>query len=249
MRARPDGPEDPCNRPRLHVARAITTTPNQPENYARPGPNVGYATVPDDQLLSGLFGGGGAAGELGDRALLQAMLDFELALTRALVKAHLAPAAAAEELASACDASLFDLGEIGRSSGEKGTPVPGMLSALRARVGDEAAASVHLGATSQDVVDTATMLVAHRALGPVVDDLRAAADACSMLADRHRATIEAGRTLLQQALPITFGLKAALWLSALDSVLAELGRVREEVLGGAARRRGRDAVRPRRLRS
>lgn len=193
--------------------------------------------MPGDQLLSGLFGGGRASAELSDRAFLQAMLDIELALSRALEKAGLAPAGAADELAGACDASLFDLKEIGRSSGEKGTPVPGMLSALRARLGDEAAASVHLGATSQDVVDTAMMLVAQRALGPVIEDLRRAADGCAALADGHRTTIEAGRTLLQQALPITFGLKAAAWLAALDGARDELLRVREEgvalQLGGA----------------
>ncbi len=205
--------------------------------YGRPSPNVGYALVPDDKLFSGLFGGGHASGELTDRALLQAMLDFELALSRALVNAGLVPAGAAEELARACDANLFSLEEIGRSAGDKGTPVPGMLSALRARVGDEAAASVHLGATSQDVVDSAVMLVAKRALGPVIEDLRAVADTCAVLADRYRGTVEAGRTLLQQALPVTFGLKAATWLSGLDGVLDELIRVREEglavQLGGA----------------
>ena len=193
--------------------------------------------MPDDQLLSGLFGGGGAAAEVGDRAFLQAMLDFELALARALVNAGLAPASAADELAGACDASRFDLAEIGQTAGEKGTPVPGMLSALRSRLSEDAAASVHLGATSQDVVDTAVMLVARRALEPVIGDLRRAADACAALAGEHRTTIEAGRTLLQQALPVTFGLKAALWLSALDGVLDELIRVRGEglavQLGGA----------------
>src|SRR5438445_11862033 len=97
------------------------------------------APVPDDKVFSGLFGGGRAAGELTDRAFLQAMLDFELALMGALVIAGLAPPGAAEELARSSDATLFDLGEIGRSTGDKGTPVPGMLSALRARLSDEAA--------------------------------------------------------------------------------------------------------------
>src|SRR5207248_3264376 len=89
----------------------------------------------------------------------------------------------------------------------------------------------------QDVVDTASMLVAKRALGPVLDDLSRAANACAELADGHRLTLMAGRTLLQQAAPITFGLKAAHWLVGLSGAHKELVEVRERVLalqfGGA----------------
>jgi 3-carboxy-cis,cis-muconate cycloisomerase len=161
------------------------------------------------------------ADEVSDRAWLQAMLDFEAALARAV-----APPAAAEAIAAACVAEGFDAAEIGRSAADKGTPVPGLLAALRAKLPDEAAAHVHRGATSQDVVDTAAMLVAKRALGPLLEDLDAAADACAGLADRYRDAPMAGRTLLQQAAPITFGLKAAGWLSGLDEVRAELADMR-----------------------
>ena len=95
------------------------------------------------------------AEEVSDRAWLQAMLDFEAALARAV-----APAEAAEAIAAACVAEGYDVAEIGRSAADKGTPVPGLLAALRARLPDAAAAEVHRGATSQDVVDTAAMLVA-----------------------------------------------------------------------------------------
>ena len=116
-------------------------------------------------LLSGLFSRGAVADEVSDLALLKAMLDVELALSRALVHAGLAPPEAAEELSQAVlDPSTFDLGELGRATGEQGTPVSGLLSVLRARLSDEAAAYLHIGATSQDVVDTAVMLVAKRAL-------------------------------------------------------------------------------------
>jgi 3-carboxy-cis,cis-muconate cycloisomerase len=165
------------------------------------------------------------------------MLDFELALMRALVHAGLAPQTAADELAGASDASALDIGAIGRSSGEKGTPVPGLLSALRERVGEIAAAHLHQGATSQDVVDTAVMLIARRSLSPVLDDLAGAADACATLAQANRDALEPGRTLLQQALPLTFGLKAAGWLAALDTVRSELSYQRDHLLaiqlGGA----------------
>jgi 3-carboxy-cis,cis-muconate cycloisomerase len=172
------------------------------------------------------------AAEVNDRAWLQAMLDFEAALAQAV-----APTDAAEAIATACVADRFDLAEIGRTVADKGTPVPGLLAALRAKLPDDAAAHVHRGATSQDVVDTAAMLVARRALAPLLEDLGAAAGACAALAERFRDAPMAGRTLLQQAAPVTFGLKAAGWLSGLDEVRAELFDMRENglavQLGGA----------------
>jgi 3-carboxy-cis,cis-muconate cycloisomerase len=190
-----------------------------------------------NELFSGLYGRGCMQEQVSDRAFLQAMLDTELALARALVACALAPPEAAEELAAACDAAGFDLDEIGRSTGEQGTPVPGLLAALRNRLGEAGAAQLHRGATSQDIVDTAMMLVAHRALGPLLEDLGAAGDACAALAARHRDSPVTGRTLLQQALPLTFGLKAAQWLSGIDAACAELVDVRSSVLavqlGGA----------------
>jgi 3-carboxy-cis,cis-muconate cycloisomerase len=190
-------------------------------------------------LLSGLYGGGRGdmRAQVSDRAFVQAMLDVELALSRALVHCGLAPSESASELALACDAAAFDLDALARSTAEKGTPVPALLSALRERVGDTAAAHLHRGATSQDIVDSAIMLLARRALGPLIDELTRAADACAALAERHRESLIVGRTLLQQALPLTFGLKAAQWLSGLDGACAELVEVRERVLavqlGGA----------------
>jgi 3-carboxy-cis,cis-muconate cycloisomerase len=167
-----------------------------------------------------------------DRAWLQAMLDFEAALARAS-----APPEAASVIAAACQADDFDIAEIGRSAADKGTPVPGLLSALRARLPDEAAAHLHRGATSQDAVDSAAMLVARRALAPMLEDLHGAADACAALAKRFRDAPMAGRTLLQEALPVTFGLKAAGWLVGLDEVRGELAVIREGELalqlGGA----------------
>jgi 3-carboxy-cis,cis-muconate cycloisomerase len=191
----------------------------------------------EEGLFSGLFARGEAAPAVGERAFLQAMLDFEVALMRALGRSGLAPPAAAEELAAIADAELFDLAALGRGAGEKGTPIPALLSALRERLGEDAAAHLHTGATSQDVVDTAGMLVARRALGLILEDLRAATDACAELAQEHRDTLAAGRTLLQHALPLTLGLKAATWLVGLEGAAAELARIDEKVLalqlGGA----------------
>ena len=133
----------------------------------------------------------------------------------------------------------LDLAALGRSTADKGTPVPALVSALRARLGDHPAAAVlHHGATSQDIVDTAIMLVARRALEPLLSDLAGASELCASLAEQHRNSLQAGRTLLQQAVPVTFGLKAAGWLTALDESWGELARIRARELavqlGGAA---------------
>jgi 3-carboxy-cis,cis-muconate cycloisomerase len=190
----------------------------------------------------GLFGGvlarGAVAHAVGDRAWLQAMLDFEAALARAEAGAGLMSAANAEAIAVACDASLFDIDELGRAAAASASPVVPLVRALTDAVGGAAAGQVHRGATTQDVVDTAAMLVAHRALGPLLEDLAGAADAAAALAGTHRDTVMAGRTLLQHALPVTFGLKAAGWLTGLDEAAARLHEVRRTrlavQLGGAA---------------
>lgn len=103
--------------------------------------------------------------------------------------------------------------------------MPALLAAMRERLSDTAARDLHRGATSQDVVDTAIMLVAKRALEALLADLEAAAAAAAGLAREHRGEVGAGRTLLQQAAPITFGLRAAGWLVGLDAAAAELERV------------------------
>jgi 3-carboxy-cis,cis-muconate cycloisomerase len=193
---------------------------------------------PPAGLFSGLFAHGAAAAQASDGAVLQAMVDVELALVRALVRAGLEPADAETDLAKAADASVLDLEQLGRSTADKGTPVPALVAALRERLGDsDAGRSLHRGATSQDIVDTAIMLVARRALLPLLADLERSADRCAALAQEHRHSIQAGRTLLQQAVPTTFGLKAAGWLTALDAARTELELIREQglavQLGGA----------------
>lgn len=190
----------------------------------------------------GLFGGvlerGAVPAAVGDRAWLQAMLDFEAALARAQSRAGLMSREDAEAIAAACDAGAFDIAALGRAAADSAGPVVPLVRALTDAVPGAAAGHVHRGATTQDVIDTAAMLVARRALAPLLDDLRGAADAAAALASGHRNTLMAGRTLLQQALPVTFGLKAAAWLTALDEAAARLADVRRArlavQLGGAA---------------
>lgn len=189
-------------------------------------------------LFDGVLARGAVREATSDRAWLQAMLDGEAALARAEARAGLFSPAIAEEIGRACRAEHFDTAAIGRAAAATGNPVPALVRALTALVGGLGGGEVHRGATSQDILDTAAMLVARRALGPLIADLDGAAGAAARLTERHRQTLMAGRTLLQQALPITFGLKTAGWLSTLDGAAArldDLGRSRLAVqLGGAA---------------
>jgi len=173
-----------------------------------------------------------------DLAWLQAMLDVEAALARAQAAAGVIAAEHAESIAAACRAERYDVDALGAQAAEVGNPAAPLVRALRAEVGDPAAADVHRGATSQDIVDSATMLVARGALEALLDDLGGAAEAAARLAGEHRATVMAGRTLLQQAVPISFGLKAAGWLVGLDEAAQRLDAVRRTrlaaQLGGAA---------------
>jgi len=194
--------------------------------------------------VTGIFGGvfsRGAAATDG-AAWLRAMLDTEAALARALERAGLAPAGAGAAVTAAARAAAaatgpFDLGVLGRQSALYGNPVPGLVAALRKAVPPDAADTVHQGATSQDIIDTAAMLLARDALGAIAADLAAAAGACAGLAAAHRDTLMAGRTLLQQAVPVTFGLVAAGWLTGLDEAGETVVRVRADRLavqfGGA----------------
>jgi 3-carboxy-cis,cis-muconate cycloisomerase len=191
-----------------------------------------------ESLFGPLFGAPDVDAELTGRAWLQAMLDVERGLARAQAKAGLVPHAAAEAIAQACTADLFSVADLAERALAAGNPVVPLVRDLGARMHADAARFVHLGATSQDVLDTATSLVAGRALDRIVEALEAAADAAARLAAEHRGTLMVGRTLLQQATPITFGLKCAGWLVALDEVADWLHRVRRERLaaqyGGAA---------------
>jgi 3-carboxy-cis,cis-muconate cycloisomerase len=189
-------------------------------------------------LVDRLFGSAAVDAAVNDAAWLQAMLDFEGALAQAEADAGLVPAAIAAEIAAACRAESFDIAEIGRAALESGNPAAPLVRALIAAVSPEAREYVHLGATSQDVIDTAFSLMAQRALDSILEDLAAAASACMSLAESHSRTLITARTLLQPAVPTTFGFKAAGWLVGIDEARVLLARVRFErlavQLGGAA---------------
>lgn len=173
--------------------------------------------------------------ETGDGAYLQALLDAEAALARAQAGLELVPRAAGEAVTAAALAERFDLRALALDASAGGNPVIPLVAALRAAVGGPHADAVHRGATSQDVLDSATMLVADRARTVLLADLDRTAAALAVLAHRHRLTPMAGRTLTQHAVPTTFGLKAAGWrLLVLDARDRLAALVLPAQLGGAA---------------
>ena len=187
-------------------------------------------------LFDGVFGRG--AVDTSDQAWLQAMLDTEAALARALEQAGMASPGTGAAVTAAARAEAFDAAELGRQAALTGNPVPALVRELTRMLPAGPAGAVHQGATSQDIIDTAAMLLARQALGVISDDLAAAAAAAARLAAVHRETIMIGRTLLQQAVPVTFGLVAAGWLTGLDEATTALDRVAASRLavqfGGAA---------------
>lgn len=178
----------------------------------------------------------------GDEALLKAALAFEAQLALAQGELGLIPQADAEAIAAAC-AQSFDVAELAEAAAHAGTLAIPLVERLRARVSpSEAAARVHKGATSQDLADTALMLQARDGAALIRRDAARLAVALAALARAHQATPMLGRTLLQAALPITFGLKVSTWLSgvsgASDRFERETSAIRLQFGGATGSRAG-----------
>ncbi|MEU5952699.1 adenylosuccinate lyase family protein [Streptomyces sp. NPDC047525] len=191
----------------------------------------------DAGLLAPGRAGSPAEAATGDTAFLQAMLDAEAALTRAQATVGLAPAKAATAVAEAARADRFDVRDIALRARSCGNPVIPLVADLTAAVPADAAPYVHRGATSQDIMDTAMMLVARRTLDLILADLTRTEAALALLAAEHRDTVMAGRTLTQHAVPTTFGLKAAGWRALVLDARDRARAVRDALpaqLGGAA---------------
>ncbi|MFD7001208.1 3-carboxy-cis,cis-muconate cycloisomerase [Streptomyces mirabilis] len=188
----------------------------------------------DAGLLAPGWAGSPAASATSDGAFLGALLDAEAALTRAQAALGLAPDAAASAVSAVAAADL-DVRSIALRARGGGNPVIPLVADLTAAVGKEYGPHVHRGATSQDILDTALMLVARRTLDLVLADLERTARALARLAAAHRDTVMPGRTLTQHAVPTTFGLKAAGWRSLVLDARDRLAALRLPAqLGGAA---------------
>jgi 3-carboxy-cis,cis-muconate cycloisomerase len=192
-------------------------------------------------LLGPLFTSEAMTAAFSDTARLQGMLDFEAALAHAEASIGLMPSAAADAIAQACRADRFDMAALARATALAGNPAIPMvkqLTALVAKQDHAAAGFVHWGATSQDAMDTGLVLQIRCGLAGMEPDLQRLTTALATLAEQHAKTAMIGRTLMQQAVPVTFGLKAAGWLTAVERTharLADAGRAAQVLqFGGAA---------------
>lgn len=199
------------------------------------GPDSG----PDSDSDSGpcgLFDGMFGARPTG-RDWLSAMLTVEAALARAGAVTGRIPADAAKLIAEHCDADLFDVADIGRRTVAHATPVVPLVADLRAMLPEDVADHVHTPATSQDILDTAMMLLAANRIDTIAADLDECVGALDGLIRDHGDTPQAGRTLLARGLPTTFGRLAGTWLAGVTDARRSLHRVRTEglavQLGGA----------------
>ncbi|MFC0540403.1 3-carboxy-cis,cis-muconate cycloisomerase [Kutzneria chonburiensis] len=191
-------------------------------------------TGADSGLLAPTWAGTPVAGETDDEAWLRAMVDVEAALARAQARLGIVPDSAAKAI-SAVSSSQLDVVQLAADSRGAANPVVAFVPALMKLVPPEVAEYVHRGSTSQDILDSAAMLVVQRVRSLVLADLRRCADALARLAVDHRSTLIAGRTLTQHAVPTTFGLKAAGWLTlVLDAIERLEALVLPAELAGAA---------------
>ncbi|MDQ6898087.1 MAG: 3-carboxy-cis,cis-muconate cycloisomerase [Candidatus Dormibacteraeota bacterium] len=173
-----------------------------------------------------------------DAAWLESMLQVEAALAKVEGRLGLIPPEAAAAITASLPAANLDPEQIGQEAIGTGNPVIPMVRLLGTAVPSAAAGYLHWGATSQDILDTGMMLIARRALTLIARDTDAVAAAAADLAVRHRSTVMVARTLLQQAVPTTFGLKAAGWLTAVREARAGIQEIQHRGLalqfGGAA---------------
>jgi 3-carboxy-cis,cis-muconate cycloisomerase len=192
----------------------------------------------DGPVWGALYGTEAMRAAVGERALLAAMLRVEAALARAQARLGIVPQAAADAITAAADVDQLSLPALAAATRTTGYPVVGLVKQLSALAGPEAGRWTHWGATTQDILDTAQVLVLREALALIAQDLDAVIAALAARARQHRDTVMAGRTHLQHALPTTFGLKCAVWLMPLLASRERIAQLKPRLLrvqfGGAA---------------
>jgi 3-carboxy-cis,cis-muconate cycloisomerase len=195
------------------------------------------STPLDSAIFKPLFSDDEISALLSDAAFVRALVDVEAALARAEARAGVIPAKAAEQIAKASGEKV-DITALTQGAVRSGFPIIALVQELRKQAGPDAAPFVHWGATTQDIMDTACVLQLRSAIKLLRARLGEITRHLSALAERHRATVLAGRTHGQQALPITFGLKVASWLAPLVRDVERLEEIVPRLLvvqfGGAA---------------
>lgn len=194
-----------------------------------------------NQLFDAYFTGKAMGAVFCDHGRVQAMLDFEAALARAQASTGLIPSSAVAPIEAACRAELYDFEALGlaiASAGNSAIPLVKALGKQIASVSPEAERYVHLGATSQDVMDSGLMLQLRAALALIEQDLQQLGEVLAQQAQRYATTPLAGRTWLQQATPVTLGMKIAGWLGAVTRSRQRLQALKPRLLslqfGGAS---------------
>ncbi len=195
-------------------------------------------TIPIDSSIFGpLFGDDEISAILTDNAYVRSLVEVEIALARAESRLGVIPSRAALEIAKA-KAGKIDLSALSGGTVRSGFPIIALVQELRKQVHPDAAAYLHWGATTQDIMDTASVLQLRSVIELLRNRLRNILLRLSEMADRHRATVLAGRTHGQQALPVTFGLKVAAWMAPLVRQGRRLDEISSRLLvvqfGGAA---------------
>ncbi len=196
------------------------------------------STVIDSTIFRHIFSSEPMRQVFSDEHRVQCYLDIEAALARVQARLGLIPKPAANEIAAKCTLDIIDMAKLKTQTELIGYPVLGVVQQLVAACADNLGEYSHWGATTQDITDTATILQIQEALALVEDDLTAISGYLADLARRYRDTPMAGRSNLQQAVPITFGYKVATWLAAIERHRQRLLELRPRVLvgefGGAA---------------
>ncbi len=188
-------------------------------------------TVLDSILFRDAFGTPRMREVFCDYALVSRYVEVEVALTRAEARCGVIPAQAAEEIAAKCDVASLDFDLLRRETDLVGYPILPLVHQLVKQCGD-AGRYIHWGATTQDIMDTAVVLQVRDGLKIIAEDIDALRSILAKLARKYRDTPMAGRTHLQQALPITFGYKAAVWLAMFDRHAERLDQLKPRVLVG-----------------
>ena len=198
--------------------------------HKRLGGGMG-STVFDSDLFRDMFGTSEMRAIFADDGLVGRYIEAEVALARAQARMGVVPKAAAEAIAAAARSIKIDLDELRRETEIVGYPILPLVHQLAEAAG-EAGRFVHWGATTQDIMDTANVLQIRAALQIVTRDLREVRDILAVMARKYRNTPMAGRTHLQQALPVTFGYKAAVWLSSIDRHIERVDQAFPRILVG-----------------
>jgi 3-carboxy-cis,cis-muconate cycloisomerase len=192
----------------------------------------------DGGVLGALYGTDAMRAAFGEDAYLQKMLDVEAALARAQAALGIIPAEAATTITQVARAEALDRAALAAATRNTGYPVVGLVNQLSKLAGEDAGRWTHWGATTQDIMDSALVLQIRDGLALIEADLRATIAGFAAMAAQHRATVMAGRTHLQHALPVTFGYKVAVWVNPLITALERLEQLRPRVLrlgfGGAS---------------